>query len=217
MGCSAQRILIDPASAIPLPPEADPAVVAATMNPAMSSWIVLTARVPFAAGQSVLVLGATGNAGSMAVKAARHLGAGCVIAAGRNRERLDHLLAEGVDATVALTADEDETAASLAAAAADVDVVLDYVWGAPTERAIRAILGARHDHAQLLDWVHIGSMGGPTITLDGAALRSNALRISGSGFGSVDLTRAGLPELAAAVAAHVSLCDARRDETARNT
>jgi NADPH2:quinone reductase len=52
----------------------------------------------------------------------------------------------------------------------------------------------------LLDWVHIGGMNGTTITLDGANLRSNALRISGSGFGSTDMRRAGLPELVTAVA-----------------
>jgi len=202
-GTLAERIAVDSHSAIPLPADADPAIVAASMNPAMSSWVVLHARVPFTPGQSVLVLGATGSAGSMAVKAARHLGAGRVIAAGRSRARLDELLLDGADEVVVLSPDDDATAESLANAAAHVDVVLDYVWGAPAELAMRAILGARTDHTQLLDWVHIGSMAGPTITLDGAGLRSNALRISGSGFGSVDMRKAALPELAAAVASGV--------------
>jgi NADPH2:quinone reductase len=199
-GTLAERILIDPHVAFPLPSQADAATVAASMNPAMSSWVVLQARVPFAPGKSVLVIGATGNAGSLAVKAARHLGAGRVIAAGRNRERLDWLRTQGADETVALTTDAEATAASLAAAAAHVDIVLDYVWGATTELAMQAIIRARRNHTQLLDWVHIGGMGGATITLDGALLRSNALRVSGSGFGSVDLKQAKLPELAAAVA-----------------
>ncbi|UOE43252.1 quinone oxidoreductase family protein [Agromyces larvae] len=199
-GTMAERILIDPRSAIPVPSGADPATVAASMNPAMSSWVALRGRVPFRAGQSVLVIGATGAAGSIAVKTARHLGAGRVVAAGRNRQRLEQLAADGADAIVELSPDDDATAAAFAAAAAEVDVVLDYVWGAPTELAMRAILGARTDHARLLDWVHIGSTAGPTITLDGSGLRSNALRISGSGFGSIDLRQAGLPELVAAVA-----------------
>lgn len=199
-GTLAERIVINPRTAISLPRDADPATVAATMNPAMSSWIVLQARVPFPAGKSVLVIGATGNAGSMAVKIAHHLGAGKVIAAGRNLKRLDWLLSQGANEIVPLTADEDTTARSLAAAAGDVDIVLDYVWGAPTERAMRAILSARSDHTQLLDWVHIGGMGGLTIPLDGSSLRSNALRISGSGLGSTDMGRADLPGLAAAVA-----------------
>jgi NADPH2:quinone reductase len=199
-GTLAERVAIDPRSAIPLPAGADPAIVAASMNPAMSSWVVLNARVPFAPGKSVLVIGATGNAGSMAVKAAHHLGAGRVIAAGRNRERLESLRAHGADATVALTDDHEATAAALAAAAGQVDIVLDYVWGATAERAMDAIVHARAEHTQLLDWVHIGGMNGTTITLDGANLRSNALRISGSGFGSTDMRRAGLPELVTAVA-----------------
>ncbi len=209
-GTLAERLVIDPARAVPVPTGADPAVIAATMNPALSSWVVLRARVPFEAGQSVLVLGATGNAGSMAVKVARYLGAGRVIAAGRNRERLDGLLAQGADEVVALTPDEDATAAALAAAAADVDVVLDYVWGPPAELAMRAVLGARTDHTQLLDWVHIGGTGGPAITLEGAGLRSSALRISGSGFGSVAPERAHLPELAAAIASGAMAVRPRR-------
>lgn len=80
--------MIDVRRSFPLPDGADPVLVAAAMNPAMSSWVALRRRIDFQAGQSVLVLGATGSAGQMAVQAAKRLGAGCVIAAGRNRERL---------------------------------------------------------------------------------------------------------------------------------
>ncbi|WP_216207346.1 quinone oxidoreductase family protein [Amycolatopsis aidingensis] len=202
-GALAERIVIDPAVAIPVPDGTDPAVLAATMNPALSSWGALRTRVPFQAGQSVLVHGATGNAGSMAVKVARHLGAGRVIAAGRNRSRLGELTAEGADDIVRLTPDQDATAAALAEAAANVDVVLDYVWGPPTELAMRAVLGARTQHTRLLDWVQIGGMGGDAITLSGHALRSNAFRVLGSGFGSVDMQvmRREFTELVAAIAA----------------
>ncbi|MBC9715159.1 zinc-binding alcohol dehydrogenase family protein [Streptomyces sp. TRM66268-LWL] len=202
-GTLAERIVIDPATAIPVPDGTDPAVLAATMNPALSSWTALRTRVPFEAGDSVLVHGATGNAGSTAVKVARHLGAGRVIAAGRNRSRLDDLQAEGVDAVVRLTPDEEATAAALAEAAAEVDVVLDYVWGPPTELAMRAVLGARTQHTRVLDWVQIGGMGGDALTLSGHALRSNAFRILGSGFGSVemDVMQREFTELVAAIAA----------------
>lgn len=158
-GTLAERIVIDPRAAFTLPDGTDPATVAASMNPAMSSWVVLHARVPFTPGKSVLVIGATGHAGSLAVKAARHLGAGRVIAAGRNQKRLEQLLSEGADEIVTLGEDESATSASLALAAGQVDIVLDYVWGAPTELAMGAILRARTDHTQLLDWVQIGSMG----------------------------------------------------------
>lgn len=202
-GSLAERIVIDPATAIPVPDGTDPALLAATMNPALSSWAALRTRVPFEAGQSVLVHGATGNAGSMAVKVAKHLGAARVIAAGRNRARLDELTAEGADHVVQLTPDQDATAAALAEAAAEVDVVLDYVWGPPTELAMRAILGARTQHTRLLDWVQIGGMGGDAITLSGHALRSTAFRVLGSGFGAVEpeTTQKEFTELVAAIAA----------------
>lgn len=204
-GTLAERLVIDPASAIPLPADASPAVLAATMNPALSSWVALRARVPFTAGQSVLVIGATGNAGSMAVKVARHLGAGRVVAAGRNRARLRELRSEGADDVVALTADTDATAEAYAKAAAEVDVVLDYVWGSPTELAMRAVLEARTAHTRPLDWVQVGGVGGTEITLRGYALISNACRVLGSGFGTVapEFYREDFPALAAAITSGV--------------
>ncbi len=67
-----------------LPRDVDPIAVAAAMNPAMGSWLALRCRVPFKKRQKVLILGATGNAGSMAVQVARHLGASQIVGAGRN-------------------------------------------------------------------------------------------------------------------------------------
>ena len=71
------------------------------MNPAMSAWVALRRRVPLEVGQSVLVLGATGNAGGMAVQVAKRLGAAYVVAAGRNPQRLEELSGLGADAAVA--------------------------------------------------------------------------------------------------------------------
>lgn len=211
-GTLAERILLDPASAIPVPDGTDPTIIAATMNPLVSSWIALRAQVAFSPGQSVLVLGATGNAGAMAVKVARHLTAGRVIAAGRNIARLEALLRAGADEVVLLTSDLDASSAALASVAADVDFVLDYVWGPPTEHAMQTMLRARADPARTLDWVHIGSAGGAAIALDGSAIRSHALRISGSGFGSVSpsVYRRELPHAAAAVASGAFLVQPRR-------
>jgi NADPH:quinone reductase-like Zn-dependent oxidoreductase len=83
MGAMAEQTLIDPRRSIVLPEDSDPIAVAAAMNPAMSSWVALRQRVPFQTGQNVLVLGATGNAGRMAVQVAKLFGADQVIAAGR--------------------------------------------------------------------------------------------------------------------------------------
>jgi NADPH:quinone reductase-like Zn-dependent oxidoreductase len=110
---------------VELPDGVDVAKVAAAMNPAMSSWVALRRRVPLKPGQGVLVLGATGNAGAMAVRVAKRLGAGRVVGAGRDPGRLAALVPAGADEVVRLTDDADATAAALAAAAADTDIVID--------------------------------------------------------------------------------------------
>lgn len=84
----AERTVIDRRRTIDLPADVDAVKVATGMNPAMSSWVTLHRTVPIQPGQSVLVLGATGNAGAMAVQVAKHLGDGRAIGAGRDRVRL---------------------------------------------------------------------------------------------------------------------------------
>src|ERR1700759_2561157 len=91
LGTMADKAAADPRRSVELPDGADVAKVAAAMNPAMSSWVALRRRVQLQPGQSVLVLGATGNAGAMAVQVARRLGAGRVIGAGRDPRRLARL------------------------------------------------------------------------------------------------------------------------------
>ena len=170
------------------------AVTSAAMNPAMSSWVALRRRVPLQPGQSVLILGATGNAGAMAVQVARRLGAGRVVGAGRDLGRLQTLVPAGADEVVRLTDDAAATAGALAAAAAETDIVIDYVWGSPAQQAITALLTARSDRSRALDWIQIGAVAGPTIELPSAALRSANFRLQGSGQGSVS-PRAYLAEL----------------------
>jgi NADPH:quinone reductase-like Zn-dependent oxidoreductase len=101
-GTLAERAVVDLRRMVPLPEHADVVKVAAGMNPAMSSWVALRRRVVLQPGQSLLVLGATGNAGAMAVQVAKLLGAGSVVGAGRNPERLAQLAGLGADDVVAL-------------------------------------------------------------------------------------------------------------------
>ena len=84
----AEKAVIDVRRTVVLPDTANAEKIAAAMNPAMSSWVALRRRVPIEAGQSVLILGATGNAGTMAVQVAKRLGAGRVVGAGRDIDRL---------------------------------------------------------------------------------------------------------------------------------
>jgi NADPH:quinone reductase-like Zn-dependent oxidoreductase len=182
-GTMADKALVDVRRAIELPDGVDVAKVAAAMNPAMSAWVALRRRVPLQPGQSVLVLGATGNAGRMAVQVAKRLGAATVVGAGRDPERLAALRSAGADELVALTDDDEATGRALGAAAAEVDIVIDYLWGKPTERAIMALLTARSDRSRALDWIQIGAIAGPTIELPSVALRSANLRLQGNGQG----------------------------------
>jgi NADPH:quinone reductase-like Zn-dependent oxidoreductase len=190
----AERAVVDPRRAIELPDDVDVAKVAAAMNPAMSAWVALRRRVPIEPGQGVLVLGATGNAGTMAVQVAKRLGAGYVVGAGRDLERLSALKLVGADQVVQLTNDVDGTSTALAAAAADVDIVIDYLWGKPAQHAITALLTARSDRSHALNWIQIGAITGPTIELPSVALRSANLRLQGTGQGAVS-PKAYLAEL----------------------
>jgi NADPH:quinone reductase-like Zn-dependent oxidoreductase len=193
-GPMATQTVIDTRRSVALPDGADVVKIAAAMNPAMSAWVALRRRVPIEAGQSVLVLGATGNAGQMAIQVAKRLGAGRVVGAGRDQDRLAALPGIGADATVALTGDADVTAAALAEAASEVDLVIDYLWGKPASDTIMALLRARADRSRALDWIQIGSMAGPTIELPSVALRSANFRLQGNGQGAVS-AQAYLAEL----------------------
>lgn len=198
-GSMAAQTVIDVRRSIPLPSGADPVTLAAAMNPAMSSWVALRRRIDFAPGQSVLILGASGNSGRLAIQVARHLGASRVVAAGRNPARLDGL---GADAVAGL----DDLSAG-----ADSDVVIDYVWGPATSGAMVQIVQTRADRGRPLTWIEIGSVGGPSASIPSAALRAARLSIVGSGQGSVptrDLL-AELPALAAEIARGTFAVNAR--------
>jgi NADPH:quinone reductase-like Zn-dependent oxidoreductase len=197
IGTMAEKTIVDVRRAIELPDDVDVAKVAAAINPAMSAWVALRRRVPIEQGQSLLILGATGNAGSMAVQVAKRLGAGRVIGAGRDLDRLSALSSVGADEIVQLTGDADATARALGAAASEVDIVIDYLWGEPAQRAIMALLTGRSDRSRAMNWIQIGAVAGPTIELPSVALRSANFRLQGAGQGAVsaELYRAELPSL----------------------
>jgi NADPH2:quinone reductase len=175
---------------LPLPEGIDDVTAAGIANPAMSSWVALTMRAKFAAGESVLILGATGVAGQLAVQVAKRLGARRVIAAGRNPQALERLKALGADAVIPLDQDQAALVSSFRGelAGEGVDVVLDYVWGQPAERVLEAISqkGLRKASSRIR-FIQIGESAGKTISLPAATLRSSGLELLGSGFGSASL------------------------------
>jgi NADPH:quinone reductase-like Zn-dependent oxidoreductase len=211
IGSMADQTVIDTRRSVELPGDADPVLIAAAMNPAMSSWLALRRRISFQPGQQVMVLGATGSAGQLAVQVARFLGASQVIAAGRDQQRLDQLPALGADVTVSLAGDPGRAAGRLGEAAAEADVVIDYLWGQPAASAITAIITRRPDRGRALTWIQIGAVAGSSAPLESAALRSANLTVVGSGQGSVPtadiLTE--LPALARQITAGTFTVNAR--------
>jgi NADPH:quinone reductase-like Zn-dependent oxidoreductase len=211
LGSMAERTVIDVRRSVVLPEGTDAVTVAAAMNPAMSSWVALRRRIDFRAGENVLILGATGNAGRMAVQVAKLFGAERIVAAGRDASKLTALESIGATDTVSLAGTADEVAQRLGEATTDVDVVIDYLWGDTTAAAMVAVVTDRADRGRPLTWIEIGSVAGPTASIPSAALRAARLQIVGSGQGSVS-TRdilAELPALADAITAGTFEVDAR--------
>jgi NADPH:quinone reductase-like Zn-dependent oxidoreductase len=196
-GTFAQRSVTQPFMCLAVPAALDDATAAGINNPGMSSWAALTVRAKFVAGESVLILGATGVAGQLAVQIARRLGAARIVAAGRNPLALERLTALGANAVMSLDQDRDALVASFRQHLNEnkIDVVLDYLWGAPAECLLQAISqkGLKHA-ASRIRFVQVGESAGKAITLPAATLRSSGLELIGSGFGS-----ASLPEIMRAV------------------
>jgi NADPH:quinone reductase-like Zn-dependent oxidoreductase len=188
-GSMAEQCVALAAHCVAVPDDLDDVTAAAIANPGMSSWAAFEERARLRPGETVLVNGATGTAGRLAVQIARHLGAAKVIATGRNREALKSLGPLGADVTIPLV--EDAAALERAFAgqfATGVDVLIDYLWGASAEALLSA--AAKHGReAAPLRFVQVGSMSGPDITLPGALLRAKATTLMGSGVGSVPVER----------------------------
>ena len=182
-GSFASQALVNKGYWVALPAGLDPVKIAGMMNPALSSWMALQYRVHIQPGQKVMILGATGNAGALAVQVAKRLGAGEVIAVARDQAKLAALTKLGADQLVNLTATIAQ--ADLAQAGQDVDIVLDYLWGDVTAQSMYAIVPHRANDEQPLKWVQIGSSAGQDALIPAAAFRAVALEMLGSGQGSV--------------------------------
>ena len=150
----------------------DDATAAALGNTGLGAWLALSWRAGLRAGETVLVLGATGAFGTVAVQAAKVLGAGRVVAGARASERLARLLELGADAIVELDGAADLHERLRAAAGGEVHVTLDTLWGEPGRAAIGvAARFARH--------LQVGNLAGLDVTLPATALRSISLDLRG--------------------------------------
>lgn len=189
-GSMSENTVIRPSQCICLPDDLDDLTAAAIANPGMSAWAALKERAGLTAGETVLVNGATGTAGRLAVQIAKYKGARKVVATGRNAEAMKALSVLGADVTIPLgdCGDAFEDALKEQFGGDGIDVVVDYLWGPSAERILIAGAKAGKDAAPIR-FVHVGSISAPNITLPGAALRSSAITLMGSGIGSIPMDR----------------------------
>jgi NADPH:quinone reductase-like Zn-dependent oxidoreductase len=175
-----------------LPDSLDDITAAAIANPGLSAWASLVERAHLVPGETVLVNGATGTAGRLAVQLAKHLGAGKIIATGRNAEELEEIKQLGADIVIPFTLGklqpsgaEDYENALKQVFSSGIDVVIDYLWGESARTIIVAIAKAVDDGTPVR-FVHVGGAAREeNIELPGAALRSSPILLMGSGVGSV--------------------------------
>jgi NADPH2:quinone reductase len=171
-GSNAQRVLIDPASVYDIPDDVADGVAVAIGISGLAAWLALTWRAQLQAGEHVLVLGASGVLGQIAVQAARALGAARVVAAARSQEALERCLELGADATVCLDRSDELPGALAEAAQGRIDVVVDPLFGEPFVAAIRAAsFGARI--------VQLGTGAADETTVPSAPIRGKLLVIMG--------------------------------------
>lgn len=187
-GAMAQQTVVSRANYVTVPDDVDDVTAAAIANPGMSSWVALTSRAQMRAGETVLINGAAGASGRLAISIARHLGAGRIIATARNPDCFADLSSLGADQIIPLNVPTSELRTHFLDAihVQNCSVVLDYLWGPSAEVFLQAAGEYAGGSAQpRIRFVQIGSIAGKDITLPGSLLRSSGVELMGSGLGSV--------------------------------
>ena len=171
-GSFGERAVVAAEELVAVEDEIDDALAASLGIAGLAAWLSLEWRAKLAQGETVLVLGASGAVGILAVQAAKLMGAGRVVAAARDAEALERARERGADATVDLGAGGHLTEAFREAAGGGLDVIVDPLWGPP---AVAALQAANQD-ARL---VHLGQSAAPEATIPSGPLRGNTLTILG--------------------------------------
>lgn len=177
-GALAELLSVPEDAVFSLPDGTDPVLAGALGIAGLAGWLPVAVRAPVQQGETVLVLGATGTVGLVALQGARLLGAGRIVAAGRRPEALERARRLGADAVVSLDAEDLAEAFREACGGEGPSLVVDPLWGEPVVAAARAAArGARI--------VHIGQSAGPAAALLSADVRGKELNVLGfSNFGT---------------------------------
>jgi NADPH:quinone reductase-like Zn-dependent oxidoreductase len=184
-GTIAEKAVIDRNILVPLPEGISNEIAASLPNAVAGSAMALRFRAEIKAGETVLINGATGFTGQMAIQIAKHYGAKKIIVTGRNEKTLQSLFELGADEIISLKQDDETIMAQIKEihSKTPIDVILDYLWGHPAELILTAIKG-NGSFTNKVRYVTIGGMAGDTIQLSSGILRSVNLQLSGSGLGS---------------------------------
>ena len=184
-GMIAEKAIVGKDRIVLIPAGLDDATAAALPNAVFGAAMALRFRAGIEPGDTVVVNGATGFTGRVAVQIARHYGAGKIIAIGRNPESLKELLRLGADEVVSIQRTDEEFVARLRQLhqGTPIHVIIDYLWGRTAEMILSALKGDG-SFTPRTRFVSVGSVTGDLIQLSAATLRSVDLQLSGSGLGS---------------------------------
>lgn len=184
-GTVAEKAIANSQMMVPIPEGLDFSVAAALPNAVMGSAMALKFKADIKPGSVVLVNGATGITGRIAVQIAKVYGASKIIVTGRNEESLQALLELGADEAVSLQLSDEDFKKQIKGIhnASPVDIIIDYIWGHSVEMILSAFKGdGTFSHKTKL--ITIGGMSGDAIQLSSQILRATDIQISGSGLGS---------------------------------
>ncbi|WP_289659793.1 quinone oxidoreductase family protein [Flavobacterium panacagri] len=184
-GTIAEKALVEKNRMVVLPTEIDDAIAAAIPNAVAGSAMALRFRAGIKPRETVLINGATGFTGQMAIQIAKHYGAKKVIVTGRNEKVFENLKELGADVTISLKQDDASFISELKEIHQEtpIDIVIDYLWGHAAE-LIFSVLKGNGKFTNKTRYVSVGSMSGDIIQLSAQTLRSVDLQLSGSGLGS---------------------------------
>ncbi len=186
-GMIAEKALISASRYTVVPDGLDTALAAALPNAVLGSALALHTRARIKKGDVVIVNGATGVTGQLAVQVAKQYGASRVIATGRNEPLLNRLKTLGVDDTISLNQSEEAFVGQLKEifSQTPVDIVIDYLWGQPAEWIIQSLrVEGMNPNPHKAKFITVGDMAGRDIMLNSGTLRSADIEVSGSGLGS---------------------------------
>lgn len=138
----------------------------------LTAWLSLSHSAGLKPGEHVLILGASGAVGMLAVQAARLMGAGRIIAAARSERGLEDARRSGADETVLLADGMDVQAAFRSASAGRIDVILDPIWGPVAIAALQAATAG-------VRMVQIGNSAGAETPFNPAFMRMGEKEILG--------------------------------------